>query len=594
MTSPRSRRSSHAPPATATPSPPASRPARSQTPRTPERRTPNAPRRCAGAEAGREAGAKAGAESGALAGPHWSVEITAVVHHRIPPSPLAGRVAAMFGLTEERSETLYDRVRLALEPGQILALVGPSGAGKSTLLRELARRVPGARRLRVEELAHGEASAIDALEGGTLEERLETLSRCGLADAPALLAPTRCLSGGQLHRLALADALHTARRSHAPTLLLADEFAATLDAPTAVALARNLRRLVTRSRCAVVLATTREDLLAPLAPDLILVKPLGEPGRLLRGAHMNVVAPLRSANHGTRRSADHGTSRSVDHGTPRSPDHGTLRSAHDGIGRCGRWSLPSPPRGLGDPRRWPIERGSIHDYDRLSPFHYLAGRPAAHKRVYVIRPPHRASVGCVPDIAAVLVVSPPVFNVRGRNLATGGRYAGPDRGAGLAMLNAEVECISRVIVHPVYRACGLAVRLVREAIASAPTRHVEALAAMGTVHPFFEKAGMRAYPVGRDVHLERLVSAADAVGLNEADLAAVAPVKRFLRRRTRGARFLRAELDACIARTVDDKRLSRLRDPIAEVCRRTGRLYVYYFAEGGPSAMGHKDAEAQR
>ena len=107
---------------------------------------------------------------------------------------------------------------------------------------------------------------------------------------------------------------------------------------------------------------------------------------------------------------------------------------------------------------------------------------------------------------------------------------------------------------------------------------VEAMAAMGAVHPFFAKAGMRSYEVGLDVHLSRLVSAAEAVGLNVDDLTAVAPVRRFLSRRTRRSRFLEREIDHCIARTLCTKRLSRLSDPVAEVCRRTGRQYVYYLA----------------
>ena len=76
-------------------------------------------------------------------------------------------------------------------------------------------------------------------------------------------------------------------------------------------------------------------------------------------------------------------------------------------------------------------------------------------------------------------------------MATGGRYGGPDRRAAAALLNAEVEAISRVIVHPVYRGCGLAVRLIRHALMHAETPMVEALAAMGAVHPLFEKAGMK-------------------------------------------------------------------------------------------------------
>jgi hypothetical protein len=53
-----------------------------------------------------------------------------------------------------------------------------------------------------------------------------------------------------------------------------------------------------------------------------------------------------------------------------------------------------------------------------------------------------------------------------------------------------MRTISRVIVHPMFRGTGLAVRLVRHVLEHAETRYVEALAAMGRVNPFFKRAGM--------------------------------------------------------------------------------------------------------
>ena len=455
--------------------------------------------------------------------PQWRATVNAKITRVVPRSSDAGRVAAMFGLADGQCETFYENLRLAIAPGQIVAVIGPSGAGKSMFLRAAAAQVGGVRWLRTGRLSVAAAPAVEAVGKAPLAERLAMLSRCGLADAAALVTPAKLLSGGQLYRLALAKVLLAARNGRGPALVVADEFAATLDTATAETLCRTVRKLISASACSLLLATPRQELLAVLRPDQIILKRLGEPGRLA------------------------------------------------GPGDAGQFRCP-------DPLRWPIRAGTIHDYRRLAGFHYLAGAPAAHKRVYVIRPPAGAASGGAPEVAGVLVVSPPVFNVRGRNLATGGRYAGADRRTALAALNADIECISRVIVHPIYRGCGLAVRLVRRAIAGAATPMVEALAAMGAVHPFFTKAGMETYEVGLDVHLSRLVSAAEAVGLTADDLAAVAPVRRFLSRRTRRSRFLKREIDCCIARTLCAKRLSRLSDPVAEVCRRTGRQYVYYLA----------------
>ncbi|MGB7158168.1 MAG: GNAT family N-acetyltransferase [Tepidisphaeraceae bacterium] len=64
----------------------------------------------------------------------------------------------------------------------------------------------------------------------------------------------------------------------------------------------------------------------------------------------------------------------------------------------------------------------------------------------------------------------------------------------LRFTNAHVRTISRVVVHPQFRALGLASELVRTLIAHCPTRYVEASAVMARVHPFFAAAGMRAVP----------------------------------------------------------------------------------------------------
>jgi hypothetical protein len=136
-----------------------------------------------------------------------------------------------------------------------------------------------------------------------------------------------------------------------------------------------------------------------------------------------------------------------------------------------------------------------------------------------------------------------------------------------------------VVVHPTYRGAGLAVKLVRHALADRRTAHMESLAAMGAMHPLFELAGMKAVRLPPDRHLARLVSAAQAVGIDEQRLAAVEPVRRLIRRGGARARFLQREIDLCLRRTMDPKRLARTPDPLAAVCRRTARQYVYYVSE---------------
>lgn len=472
--------------------------------------------------------------------PQWDLLVNVKLARSIGTSALAGQVGAMFFDSNSPcppAETLYEDFQVSIQPGQIVAVVGPSGAGKSVLLGAVADQVSDAVVLADCLPDASDTPAIEFVQAETLLERLEILSKCGLAEATAMITPPSQLSGGQRHRLAIAVAISRARQRNQPTLVIADEFASTLDPITAVNLSRQIRKLITHSNLGLLVATARPELLAALRPDRVLTKPIAEPVRVDESAK---------------------------------------------TGRC------RSPVGLGSPSRWSIKKGTIADYSRLGRFHYIAGPPAAHKRVYVVCAPSCAVSLGGPALAALLVISPPLINVRGRNIATAGRYCGSDRAASMDLLNDEIECISRVIVHPVYRGCGLAVRLVRYALATADKPLVEALAAMGKVNPFFVLAGMQAYNIGPDVAAVRLTSAAEAVGLDLNDFAAIEPVRKIALRKSQAGRFLSGEIDLCLARSSAIKNVKgssskarSLDDPIAAACRLVTRQYVYYLGRAG-------------
>ena len=143
------------------------------------------------------------------------------------------------------------------------------------------------------------------------------------------------------------------------------------------------------------------------------------------------------------------------------------------------------------PGTFRIERGTISDYRALAHFHYARGDPAAWAGIWRATYAGRSEISDFksdPRVVAVAVLSYPVPAHRVRDRVLG--LTGPRYGAKLAFVNAHIRTISRVIVHPQFRGLGLAAQLVRRVCDECPVRYVEAIAAMGEVHPFFERGGM--------------------------------------------------------------------------------------------------------
>ncbi len=166
-------------------------------------------------------------------------------------------------------------------------------------------------------------------------------------------------------------------------------------------------------------------------------------------------------------------------------------------------------------RKLEIVRGDIGDYKRLSRFHYRDSDCGPVAAIYAIRP----GIG-------VIIYTMPVLAAELRGAATGGMFSGLDRRTQMAVINKNIRCISRVIIEPRYRGLGLAVRLVRETMALLNVPIVEAMAVMGQVNPFFEKAGMTAYEGGTPLRSARLIEALSAVGIERDELHDTTDVHR--------------------------------------------------------------------
>jgi len=180
-------------------------------------------------------------------------------------------VMRMFGLDIDRlrSNVVCHRCNINLKAGDICYITGGSGSGKSVLLTELYKLAEPDKRIRLcdIELERGR-SLIDCIEGDFFEA-LRILSRAGLSDVFSVLNEPAKLSEGQKYRYRLAKALSSGKE-----IIFADEFCSGLDRITAAVISHNIARVARKSGRTFVLASSHDDLLCDLQPDVVVIKHL--------------------------------------------------------------------------------------------------------------------------------------------------------------------------------------------------------------------------------------------------------------------------------------------------------------------------------
>jgi len=209
----------------------------------------------------------------------YVVEKSFASHVSISPNVIS--IAKMFGLGTEQDKPIQvlQRREITIESGQVVYLTGASGAGKSVLLKELQDKFPDALDLNEYELSEG-VPIVDCFADG-LDDSFLWLGMAGLSDAYVMLRTAEQLSDGQRYRLRLALAM-----ADKPKAIFIDEFCAALDRITAAVIAHNVRRYADQYGTTFVLATSHDDLIEDLQPDVVVVKHLGSswdvmyPGRM--------------------------------------------------------------------------------------------------------------------------------------------------------------------------------------------------------------------------------------------------------------------------------------------------------------------------
>lgn len=216
-----------------------------------------------------------------------TLHLSRAVTTAVDPSPRVCQIAAMFGLGVDASRTvqIIPPTDLTLAPGQVVFVTGASGGGKTTLLRLIRHQLAERGDVRIVDFDSldtvDDVPLVDAFDT-PLEDTTRCLALAGLNDAFVMLRKPSQLSDGQRYRFRLARAIAACESTDAPfTVVLADEFGATLDRLTAAVLAGNIRKWTTRStssRAGVcfIAATTHDDLLESLAPDTLIVQHPGD------------------------------------------------------------------------------------------------------------------------------------------------------------------------------------------------------------------------------------------------------------------------------------------------------------------------------
>ena len=181
------------------------------------------------------------------------------------------RVINSFGISQEKTHVIFDNFTLEFNKGAIVFIVGFSGSGKSVLMKELYKHTGGIYIYDWRNMPFDDRPIIDYFPKMDYNDKIYLLSKFGLGEVWKWVSPYSVLSDGEKYRFVLYYSFIEALNSGNKFLYI-DEFCATLDRLTAKAIANNLHKMVKRHGITLVAATTHDDLIPYLKPDVLVYK----------------------------------------------------------------------------------------------------------------------------------------------------------------------------------------------------------------------------------------------------------------------------------------------------------------------------------
>jgi len=175
-----------------------------------------------------------------------------------------------------------------------------------------------------------------------------------------------------------------------------------------------------------------------------------------------------------------------------------------------------------------IVPGGFDDYRQFANYHYRESRPGPFEKIFVLR--NEALRETRKKILGVIVYSMPYVGLEMRSLVMNNFFVGFDKETQLGLINKNIRCISRIIIEPRFRGLGLAKRLVQQTMQRMNVPIIEAVAVMGRINPFLEKAGMRPFTSKPSQRCVQFVEALGIIGIEDKDLVDPQKVQQKLSR----------------------------------------------------------------